>query len=125
MFGGCTKSFLFASIDTFRRGAVIASTALTHLDEHERTLLLHDDVDFAERAAVVAREEFQSGSLEVFARLTLCRRAVVPLAKKTRDAILYFGSSMRRGVPLRNRAHASWRCRRPSRSIVRPLVTPA
>lgn len=56
---------LFARIDARGGTAEVCAAAHAHLDEHQRFPVLHEQIDLAEAATVVASDEFQAALLQI------------------------------------------------------------
>ncbi len=81
MLGGRAQLRLFPPVHALRRGSVVFSSARPHLDEDDRALLLHDEIDLAKGTTIVARDERETRLLEIFGRLPLGGRAVPSLSE--------------------------------------------
>src|SRR3569832_169477 len=118
---------LLAVIDTFRAARELAIAAITHLDEHQRLAVIHDEIDLAVAAAVIALTQTQALRLEVTQGARLFCLSLVARARVRRHCVGAGPGSAASatGAPLLKRAHINVRCTRWSLSMVSRPVAPS
>lgn len=83
--GGRAQALLFATVHAFDGAAVVGAGTKPHFNEDQLVLLLHDEIDFAVRAAVVRSDEVEAGLLQVLSGAPLGGGATVPMWPKARS----------------------------------------
>src|SRR3989338_376749 len=74
---GADDAPLLVRVDAGRRPAEIGAAPQAHIDEYQGRAVLHDQIDFAEAAAIVLRNRLQTLLLQISRRLLFGLRAVV------------------------------------------------
>lgn len=93
-----------APIDGFNRGSELGAGPIANFDEHEHIAIAHDEIDFSQRAAIVALDTAQTVGPQVRFRQTLrsrpCERRQDHGGGKREAASV--GGGRGTGVPLTN-----------------------